>query len=92
MSNSLRRDATWIAVALALGLLVLPPVVYATGVKTLGPYANGGLGSFLGDFYVSLAQLKPAAWILAAGPPIVVLIWRALLHGLDAIERRAEAA
>jgi hypothetical protein len=88
MSYALRRDATWVGVAITLGLLVLPPVVYATGVKTLGPYANGGLGAFLGDYYVSLAKLQPAAWLLAAGPPIVVIVWRSLLRVLNAIERR----
>ena len=88
MSTVVRREAVWLGVAVAIGLLVLPPVVYATGVKTLGAYAHGGLGAFLGDYYAALFQLKAAAWIIAAGPIIAVLVWRFLMRLVDAYEQR----
>jgi hypothetical protein len=80
MSPALRREAVWLGAALAVGLLVLPPVVYATGVKTLGAYAHGGLGAFLGNYYSSLFGLRPAAWILAFGPIVALALWRGLMR------------
>jgi hypothetical protein len=77
--------------AVAVGLLVLPPVVYATGVKTLGVYAHGGLGAFLGDYYAALLKLRPAAWILATGPIAAVLVWRFLMRLVNAYEQRVAA-
>ena len=91
MSRDVRREAVWLGVAVAVGLLVLPPVVYATGVRTLGAYAHGGLGAFLGDYYTALAKLRPAAWILATGPIVALLVWRLLMRLVDALERRTAA-
>ena len=80
MSWQLRRDAAWIGASLAGGLFVLPPIVYATGRRTLGAYADGGLGAFLGNFYSGLGALEAAPWALAVGPAIVVAFWRVLLR------------
>jgi len=91
MSRDVRREAVWLGVAVAVGLLVLPPVVYATGVRTLGAYAHGGLGAFLGDYYAALINLRPAAWVLATGPIVALLVWRLLMRLVDALERRIAA-
>jgi len=88
MIRDVRREAVWLGVAVAVGLLVLPPVVYATGVRTLGAYAHGGLGAFLGDYYTALVKLRPAAWIVATGPIAALLVWRLLMRLVDALERR----
>ena len=88
MSTVVRREAVWLGVAVAVGLIVLPPVAYTTGVKTLGAYAHGGLGAFLGDYYAALFTLRPAAWIVAAGPIVAVLVWRVLMRLVDAYEQR----
>jgi len=73
--------------ALLFGAVVLPFLVYATGVETLGPYSRGGAGSFYADFLADLARLRPAAWTLAVGPAALVLTWRlfkASVRGSDA--------
>lgn len=76
---SLRRDSTWMILALLFGALVLPCLVYYTGVMTLGPYSQGGLPSFYGDFLAGLVRLRWSAWALLLGPAAVVLIWRLLV-------------
>ena len=68
----------WVIAALVFGAAVLPFLVYATGVKTLGPYSGGGPGTFYVDFVADLAHLRPAAWTLLAGPAALVLVWRLL--------------
>jgi hypothetical protein len=80
MQDWMRRDAVWLAAAFAVGLVVLPPVVYMTGTKVLGAYAGGGLGTFLKDFYTSLFRFEPAALTLAVGPLAVAIVWRVLLR------------
>ena len=92
MSPAMRREAIWLGAALSIGLLILPPVVYATGVRTLGAYAHGGLGAFLGDFYAALLKPSPAAWILAMGPIVAIAIWRGLMRLLTVFERGEQPA
>ena len=88
MSARLKLDTIWIGAALAAGLFMLPPIVYATGRQTLGAYADGGLGAFLGAFYSGLGAMQPAPWALALGPAAVVVIWRGLLRGAALFETR----
>ena len=73
------RHLAWLAAALLFAAAVLPFLVYFTGTKTLGPYANGGVLRFVGDFYVSLAQRQGAAWTLLVGPAALVAFWRVLV-------------
>jgi hypothetical protein len=68
----------WVVAALLFSGAVLPFLVYATGVRILGPYGGGGAGSFYADFVTDLARLRPAAWTLLAGPAALVLVWRLL--------------
>jgi hypothetical protein len=74
----INRHGAWLAAAAAFGTLVLPALVYFTGITVLGPYAAGGLGTFYADFLTDLARLRWHAWALALGPLAVVAIWRLL--------------
>lgn len=76
---SYRRHLQWLVAALAFGALVLPFLVYYTGSATLGPYAHGGPGSFLRDYFVDLARMRGSAWTLLLGPAGLVLVWRMLV-------------
>lgn len=74
-----KRHAAWIVAALAFAALVLPFLVYYTGLQTLGAYAGGGAAGFFGDFYADLGRLRPGAWLLLLGPPALVAAWRVLV-------------
>lgn len=75
----LNRNLLWPAAALLFAATVLPVLVYYTGTQTLGPYSKGGPLQFVGDFYVSLAHLRGAAWTLLLGPAALVAFWRMLV-------------
>jgi hypothetical protein len=75
----LKRHLAWILTALVFGALVLPFLVYYTGLAVIGPYANGGPLQFLGDCLADFARLRPGAWLLLLGPATLVLVWRVLV-------------
>jgi hypothetical protein len=75
---SIRRQGAWLVAAAAVGTIVLPALVYFTGVATLGSYSGGGLGAFYRDFLTDLARLRWHAWALAVGPLVLVTGWRLL--------------
>lgn len=75
----LRPHLAWIVAALAFAALVLPFLVYYTGVATLGDYAGGGPFAFVGEFYADLGRLRPGAWLLLLGPATLVAAWRVLV-------------
>ena len=66
----------WVLAGLAFGAVVLPFLVYVTGVTLLGPYSGGGAGGFYAEFAADLARLRPAAWTLLLGPAVLILAWR----------------
>ena len=73
---TLNRDLRWLLAALLFGLLVLPLLVYFTGIAVLGPYAHGGAAAFAADFAADLARMRWFSWSLALGPLVLVAIWR----------------
>ena len=85
---SIRREFMLLAVALVFGLVAAPPLLWLVGSHTLGPYAGGGLGSFLAAFYRALASGTFAYWMIAVGPYLIALLVRALFD----IGRRPRAA
>jgi hypothetical protein len=74
-----RHHIRWVMAALVFGAAILPFLVYATGVRTLGPYSGGGPGAFYRAFAADLAQLRPAALALLLGPAVLVTVWRLLV-------------
>jgi len=77
---SLRGDVLWSLLALAVGAIVLPPLVWMTGLIVIGPYANGGLWAMITDSLAALQQGSKAAWITLLAPLALVVIWRTTLR------------
>ena len=77
-TRGLTRELLTLGLCLVLGLLLMPVLIWLVGKAELGPYANGGLGSLLGDYYVALATGSLAYWLVALGP--YGALW--LLRGL----------
>lgn len=88
-----RHHIRWLLAALVFGAAILPYLVYATGVATLGPYSGGGPGDFYVAFAADLAQRRPAALALLLGPAVLVGAWRLLVAFAWADDaRRSDAA
>jgi len=86
-----RRELSLFGAALALGLLVIPLLIWIVGHRTLGPYTRGddphGLGplALYRDYYSGLAHGWLGYWAVALGPVVLLLtgrLWLALLRRL----------
>lgn len=83
-NRRLRFELIFGSVWLAIGLFLLPAVIYIVGTTLLGSYGEGqgaGLGTFYGDFFGDLAQGEARAWALALGPLVVISLIRLLFLG-----------
>ncbi|HEY5102451.1 MAG TPA: hypothetical protein VII70_06680 [Steroidobacteraceae bacterium] len=72
------RELIIAAAALLAGLLAVPLLIYLVGHSILGPYAHGGPGRLLGDFFAGLAHGDLAFWSVALGPYVMTLLVRLL--------------
>ena len=73
----IRKELTLVAVILGLTLMVLVPVTYLVGSKTLGPYAGGeGLQGYVGAVLSSLATGNLALWFFVFSPLIAITVLR----------------
>jgi hypothetical protein len=86
-----RREAALLGGALALGLLVIPLLIWIVGHRILGPYTHGddprGLGPqrLYGDYFSGLAHGWLGYWAVALGPAVLLLLarlWLGLLRRL----------
>ena len=73
-----RRELLWLAVALAVGLLLMPLLIWSMGRLTLGAYANGGAFALWRDFLRGLLAGGTPFWAIAVGPYLAVLLLRLL--------------
>jgi hypothetical protein len=86
-----RRELALFGGALALGLFVIPLLIWIAGHRALGPYTHGdnplGLGplALYADYFAGLARGWPGYWAVALGPAVLLLaarLWLALLRRL----------
>jgi hypothetical protein len=84
-----RREVALFGGALALGLFVIPLLIWIVGHRSLGPYTHGedprGLGplALYGDYFSGLARGWLGYWTVALGPAVLLLVarlWLALLR------------
>jgi hypothetical protein len=82
-ARGLWRELLAVAICLALGVLLMPCLIFAAGRLALGPYARGNLFALWHDFLQGLVSGSWAAWFITIGP--YLLFWllrggRRLLH------------
>ncbi|MGH8298927.1 MAG: hypothetical protein ACRES6_06540 [Steroidobacteraceae bacterium] len=88
-----RRQLSLYGGALALGLLVLPLLIWVIGHRTLGPYTQGdnprGFGplALYGDYFSGLAHGWLGYWAVALGPAVLLLAARLWLAALRRLPR-----
>ncbi len=62
------RELLLAALALGLGLAVMPLLIFYAGTASLGPYEGASLSGMYGNIYQGLAAGSPASWIVVLGP------------------------
>jgi hypothetical protein len=67
-----------LALALGVGLIILPLLIWIAGRISLGDYANGGPFALYGDYFVGLARGGLSYWIALLGPYAFLLVARAM--------------
>jgi hypothetical protein len=81
--SRLRFELLFVSGWLAVGLFLVPAVVYWVYSKLLGPYAeNAGLGTFYGAYFADLAALTGRTWLLTLGPLLAISLIRILFIGV----------
>jgi hypothetical protein len=89
MPSWLRRELIVYGVALAIGLILMPFLIWIVGNRMLGPYTHGqnlqgGPFALLGDFFVGLAHGSIVFWAVALGPALLLAFVRAVISILRA--------
>jgi hypothetical protein len=67
-TSGARHEVMAFGICLALGLLVMPLLIWLVGSARLGPYANGGLLALWHDYLLALVHGSLAFWLVALGP------------------------
>ena len=86
---TVRRELLWLLIALTVGILLLPPLIWLVGSHVFGPYAAGNNRDLVDHFFRNLGQGQPAFWIVALGPYLAILTLRLTLAGIRAVRRPA---
>jgi hypothetical protein len=69
-------EALTLAIAMLVGLFIMPVLIYIAGSYVLKSYAHGGLFSLFVDFYKGLVELRPSCWIVLIGPFVFLTFFR----------------
>jgi hypothetical protein len=82
--SRLRFELIFASAWLAVGLFLMPALIYLVGASVLGPYGDDGgtLGRFYANFFRDLADPSGRAWALALGPLLLISLVRALFLGM----------
>jgi hypothetical protein len=86
---TLRRESLWILIALPVGLLLLPPLIWLIGTRVFGAYAGGNIRDLVDHYFRGLGHGQQAFWIVALGPYFAILTVRLTLAGMRAARRQA---
>jgi hypothetical protein len=82
-----RRELMILVILLAVGLFLVPFLIWAVGVGVLGPYANGSPFALLVDFFAGLRSGSLVYWSVVIGPYVFVMLLRAVWHFVRQADR-----
>jgi hypothetical protein len=91
----LRFELIFASVWLAVGLFLVPALIFWVGITLLGPYGDGAgedMGSFYADFFGDLATGDLRTWLIALGPLLLISLIRAVFIGVRGPETTPEPA
>ena len=74
--RGMQRELATLGLCLAIGLVVMPILIWFVGSAALGPYGGGGLGALWYDFSLALIRGSLAFWLVALGPYAAVWLLR----------------
>ena len=69
-------EAMTLGLAVLVGLLVMPALIFVAGHFTLREYANGGVFALYFDFFKGLFEPRQSCWIVVAGPFVMLTLFR----------------
>jgi hypothetical protein len=72
------RELLLTAIALALGFVLMPVLIFFAGSALLGRYEGASVGRLFSTIYEGFRTGSPASWIVLLGPYALWLIFRAL--------------
>jgi hypothetical protein len=79
----LKFEGMTLGLAVVVGLLVMPALIYVAGRFALKPYQNGSLFALYGDFFAGLVELKPSYWVVLLGPFVFLSLFRGFRFALS---------
>jgi hypothetical protein len=71
-----KYEALTLGLAVLVGLLIMPALIYLVGSYSLREYANGGVFALYADFFKGLFEPRPSCWIVVAGPFVMLSLFR----------------
>ena len=74
--SAARRELVILVIALLVGIVLLPPLIWFAGLRAFGPYAGGGFPGLLGNYFRGLASGEIGFWTVATAPYLIVLVTR----------------
>jgi uncharacterized membrane protein YozB (DUF420 family) len=72
------RELLLTAIALTVGFLLMPLLIFFAGAETLGRYEGASLGRLYSSVYAGFRAGSPASWIVVLGPYALWLAFRGL--------------
>jgi hypothetical protein len=88
---TVRREFLWILIALPVGVLLLPPLIWLVGSHVFGPYTGGNAWDLVDHYFQGLGHGHQAFWIVALGPYLAILTVRLTAAAVRALRRPDEA-
>lgn len=85
--SRLQRELIIYGLALLLGAVLMPLLIWMAGNRVLGPYTHGqnlhaGPLALLGDFLAGLAHGSAVFWGVALGPAVLLLLARLFVRAM----------
>jgi hypothetical protein len=69
-------EAMTFGLAVLVGLVVMPVLIYLAGIVALKEYIHGGVFALYFDFFKGLFELRPSFWVVVAGPFVFLTLFR----------------